>query len=119
MADKFLIIVQAGAQDMGRAVHGLTYGQELHEAGYEVKIFFDGAGTTWVKEFEKADNPFNPVFKQVMKLGIIQGACQACAGFFDVADDVENAGVALVNETASGHSSLAKYVKEGFYPIVL
>lgn len=120
MANKYVVIIQAGAQDAGRAVHGLLYGQELHEAGYQVEVLFDGAGTTWVKEFEKADNPFNPVFKQVMKLGIVKGGCQACSGFFDVAEDVKGAGLPLVGEQKSGgHIPFAQYIKDGFQPIIL
>lgn len=120
MANKYVIIIQAGQQDPGRAVHGLLYGQELHEAGYTVDVLFDGAGTMWVKEFEKPENPFNPVFKQVMKLGILKGGCQACAGFFEVADDVKNAGIALVGAEASGgHLPFAKYVQDGYFPIIL
>lgn len=119
MSEKFVIIIQAGAHDTGKAVHGLLYGQELHEAGYEVKILFDGAGTTWVKEFEKPENAFNPLYKQVMKLGIIKGGCQACSGFFDVAEEVAN-GVGLVgSEARGGHLDFAGLIKEGFVPIVL
>ncbi|MFC3885659.1 DsrE family protein [Bacillus songklensis] len=120
MANKFLIVIQAGSHDVAKAVHGLLYGQELHEAGYQVDIVFDGAGTTWVREFEKTDHPFNPLFKQVMKLGIVQGGCQACAGFFEVASEVEEAGVSLIGEEGNGgHLAFANYMKEGYSPVIL
>jgi hypothetical protein len=120
MSDKYVVIIQAGSQDAGKALHGLLYGQELYEAGYKVDILFDGAGTTWVKEFEKPDHPFHLVFKQVMKLGIIKGGCQACAGFFEVADEVKDAGVSLLSEaSAGGHLPFANYIKEGYFPIIL
>ncbi|ALC82560.1 MULTISPECIES: hypothetical protein [Bacillus] len=120
MANKFVIIIQAGAQDAGKALHGLLYGQELHHAGYEVEIVFDGAGTTWVGEFEKTDHMFHPVFKDVMKLGIIKGGCQACSGFFDVKEEVKN-GVGFAGpEAESGkHLDFAGYIKKGFQPIIL
>lgn len=38
--NKYLNIIQANQQDMGKAMHGLLYGQELHEAGMEVGICF-------------------------------------------------------------------------------
>ncbi|HZG86529.1 hypothetical protein [Paenibacillus sp.] len=120
MANKYLIIIQAGQQDAGRAVHGLLYGQELHEAGYEVDVLFDGAGTAWVKEFETPEHPFHPVFKQTMKLGILKGGCQACSGFFEVADEVQNAGLPLVGaEGSGGHIPFAQYIKDGYFPIIL
>lgn len=31
VASKFVIIIQANQQDVGKAVHGLLYGHELHE----------------------------------------------------------------------------------------
>ncbi|AGN70639.1 hypothetical protein ACVNS2_10935 [Paenibacillus caseinilyticus] len=119
-AQKFVIIIQANQQDVGKAVHGLLYGYELHEEGFEVEILFDGAGTEWPNAFSNAEHPFNGLFKQVMKAGIIKGGCQACSGFFDTADDVREAGVSLVgNEKTGGHIPFAQYIKDGYLPIVL
>ncbi|MZQ85970.1 hypothetical protein GQF01_28100 [Paenibacillus sp. 5J-6] len=118
--NKYLIIIQANQQDMGKAMHGLLYGQELHEAGMEVELYFDGAGTQWPNEFVKADHSLNPLYKQVMKTGIIKGGCGACAGAFDVVEEVQQAGVKLVGSDAnSGHLPFAQYMKDGFVPIIL
>ncbi|WP_223260653.1 hypothetical protein [Paenibacillus ihbetae] len=59
VASKFVIIIQANQQDVGKAVHGLLYGYELHEEGFKVEILFDGAGTAWPNELSKAEHPFN------------------------------------------------------------
>lgn len=118
--NKYLIIIQASQQDIGRALHGLLYGQELHEAGMEVELYFDGAGTQWPNEFIKADHPLNPLYKQVMKTGIIKGGCGACAGFFEVSEEVQQAGVKLVgDESNSGHLAFAQFMKDGYVPIIL
>lgn len=118
--NKYVVIIQANQQDIGKAVHGLLYGKELHDEGIEVDIVFDGLGTQWPNEFSKADHPFNALYKQVMKTGIIKGGCQACAGFFDTDDEIIEAGLSLVgNEQTGGHIPFAQYVKEGFTPIVL
>lgn len=118
--NKYVIIIQANQQDVGKAVHGLLYGQELNEHGFEVDIVFDGLGTQWPNEFAKADHPFHELYKQVNKLGILKGGCQACSTFFDVADEVENAGLALVGNANNGrHLPFAQYVKDGYLPIVL
>lgn len=118
--NKYLIIIQANQQDVGKAVHGLLYGQELHDEGFEVEIVFDGLGTTWPSELSKADHPFNPLFKQVTKSGIIKGGCQACSGFFEVEEEIKEAGVSLVgNEKTGGHLPFAQYIKNGFSPIIL
>lgn len=118
--NKYVIIIQANQQDVGKAVHGLLYGQELHEEGFEVEILFDGLGTQWPNEFSKADHPFNPLYKQVMKTGIIKGGCQACSAFFEVAEEIQEAGVELIAaEKIGGHIPFAQYMKEGFLPIIL
>lgn len=120
VSNKFVIIIQANQQDLGKAVHGLLYGQELHEEGFEVAVLFDGAGTEWPHELSKADHPFNGLYKQVLKSGIVKGGCQACSGFFDVEDEIQEAGISLVgNELTGGHIPFAQYIKDGFFPIVL
>ncbi|MFX3636572.1 MAG: hypothetical protein ACE3L7_21670 [Candidatus Pristimantibacillus sp.] len=118
--NKYVIIIQANQQDLGKAAHGLLYGQELHEAGYEVEILFDGAGTQWPNEFSNAAHPFHALYKQVMKTGIIKGGCQACSGFFEVVEEITGAGVSLVgDEKSRGHIPFAQYINNGFYPIIL
>lgn len=79
MTDKFLIVVHAGPTELAKALHALLYGQELREAGYAVQIMFDGAGTTWVKEFKNPEHKYFDVYKHVEKLGIVAGACEYCA----------------------------------------
>ncbi|MCR2805635.1 hypothetical protein [Paenibacillus soyae] len=119
-ANKYLIVIQSNQHDVGKAVHGLLYGDELHDAGFEVEIVFDGLGTQWPEAFNQLEHPFHPLFKKVMKKGIIKGGCQACSTFFDVGEQVENAGLALVgNEATGGHIPFVRYMKDGFVPIVL
>ncbi|MDQ0899145.1 MULTISPECIES: hypothetical protein [unclassified Paenibacillus] len=118
--NKYVIIVQANQQDVGKAVHGLLYGQELHDEGFEVEILFDGAGTEWPNELSKADHPFNALYKQVMKSGIIKGGCQACSGFHEIEEEIQEAGVSLIgNEKTGGHIPFVQYIKDGFFPIIL
>jgi predicted peroxiredoxin len=116
---KFLIIIQAGPQDMGRALHGLTYGQELHEGGHEVEIFFDGTGTKWITEFGGKEHPFHPVFKSVMALGILKGACGYCTSFFKLEDKVSKAGIPLKDGAKDGHLSLSEHIDNGFELLVM
>ncbi|WP_248927981.1 hypothetical protein [Paenibacillus hamazuiensis] len=119
-ATKYLIVIQANQSDVGKAVHGLLYGQELHEAGFEVEIVFDGLGTQWPDEFSKPEHPFNSLYREVLKAGIVKGGCQACSAFFEVSEKVEKAGVPLLGyETTGGHIPFAQYMKDGFTPIIL
>ncbi|RIX59570.1 hypothetical protein D3P08_05380 [Paenibacillus nanensis] len=118
--NKYLVVIQANQQDIGKAVHGLLYGEELHDAGFKVEIVFDGLGTQWPEILNQAEHPFHSLFKQVMKKGIVKGGCQACSTFFDVGEQVQSTGLALVgNEAAGGHIPFAQYMKDGFVPIIL
>jgi predicted peroxiredoxin len=119
MSDKFLIVIHAGPDDIGKAFHGLTYGQELHEEGYEVKIYFDGLGPTWIKELNNPSHIFHSVFKEVQKLGIISGSCGYCTSFLKVDEEANAAGVFLVGGTKDGHFSFVEHIKEGYTPIII
>ncbi len=115
---KFAVILQAQPGDMGRAVHGLLYTKDLKEAGHHVQLVFDGAGTTWIKEFEKADHKYHGLYKEVKAAGLIDGACEYCAKAFKVDGEIAKAGVKF-NGEYNGHPSVAKLVQQGYTLITL
>jgi hypothetical protein len=115
---KFAVILQAQPADMGRAVHGLLYSKDLKEAGHQVQLIFDGAGTTWVREFEKPDHKYHKLYQEVKQAGLIAGACEYCAQAFQVKDEIARAGIPFRSEYA-GHPSVAKLIKEGHTLITL
>jgi hypothetical protein len=115
---KFAILVHATESEGAKALHSLLYAQELHEAGHEVQVIFDGAGTGWIKKFEDEKNDYNPLYKAVKNLGVIAGACEFCAGAFGVEEDVNKAGIQSLGET-NGHPSLAQLVEKDFQIIIL
>ncbi|MBU8763706.1 DsrE family protein [Micrococcus luteus] len=115
---KIAIIVHASESELGRALHSLLYAQELHEAGNEVKVIFDGAGTVWVKNFEDPANKYNPLYKAVKNLGVIAGVCEYCAGAFGVSEDVQASGLATMGER-DGHPSVAQLIAADFQIITL
>lgn len=109
---KFAIILHAQPGDMGRAVHGLLYSKDLNEAGHQVQLIFDGAGTTWVREFEKPDHKYHKLYQEVKKAGLIAGACAYCAQAFNVQAEISKAGIPFRGEYG-GHPSVAKLVQQG------
>lgn len=115
---KFAILVHAGETEGAKALHGLLYAQELHEAGHKVQLIFDGAGTAWVQRFEDPANKFHPFYQVVKKLGLIAGACEYCAGAFGVSESVKQSGIQPLGEVG-GHPSLAKLVAEDYQIITL
>lgn len=115
---KFAIIVLASPQELARALHGLLYAQDLHHAGHEVQVIFDGAGTTWVKTFANPDHKYHDVYRVVKNLGLISKVCEYCAGAFGVADEVRQTGIPLAGE-AAGHPSVADLVAQGFQLLIV
>jgi hypothetical protein len=114
---KAAIFVHAGEKELGRAAHGLVYAQEIHEAGGEVKLIFDGEGTTWIGRFEDPGHPMNPLYKKVKALNVIE-ACDYCAGAFGAKEDIQKANItpAKGNE---GHASMAKLIADDYVIITL
>jgi hypothetical protein len=99
--------------DKGRAFNALTTARELKEAGDEVTLLFEGAGTKWVRELARDDGRFGEAFAQVAD---VAAACSHCAGVFGVTEAVEAAGLPLLDEYAS-HPSLKRLVDRGYQVI--
>ncbi len=102
---------------MGRAIHGLVYAQEIHDAGNKVKLIFDGEGTLWIGRFEDSSHPMNPLFKKVKELGLIE-VCEFCAESFGATDDVKKANISSLNGN-EGHASIANLIEEEYQIITL
>lgn len=115
---KFAILVHSTENEGAKALHALLYAQELHEAGHNVKVIFDGAGTVWIKKFENPENKYHPLYKAVKKLGVIAGACEYCAEAFQVNTEVRESGITSLGEV-NGHPSLAQLVAEDYQLIIL
>lgn len=110
---KFAILIHAGPQELARALHGLLYALDLHEAGHEARIIFDGAGTTWVRTFADPEHKYHDVYQRARNLGLISAVCEYCAGAFGVAAEVKQSGLPLSGESG-GHPSVADLVQAGF-----
>jgi hypothetical protein len=118
----FAIILQAGNETnegQARAVHALLYAVELAEAGYDVVLIFDGAGTGWANELSKPDNAFHQHYMKIKALGIVEEICDYCAISFDVKEDLPEQQRKLLVGDYEGHPSLAKWVERGYQIISL
>jgi hypothetical protein len=111
------IFVHAGENELGRAVHGLLYAEEINAAGGNVKLIFDGEGTLWIRRFEDPSHPMNPLYKKVKELGVIE-ACEYCAGAFGATEDVQKANISSAKDN-QGHASIAKLIAEDYHIITL
>jgi hypothetical protein len=98
-------------EGLGRVVNAMITAKELKEAGDEVAIVFDGAGTRWAAALAADHRRYHALFEQVRDR--IGGACAYCANAFGVRAEVEQAGIALL-EDFEQHPSLRSYLADGY-----
>ncbi len=111
---KISVVVLAGTEahsDLARVLNALALVQEAKEAGDEVELVFDGAAVVWIRELESPDHKLHSMFTAVKDR--VAGACEFCAGAFDVKEDIRAAGVEFLSEY-QGHPSLRQRVEDGY-----
>lgn len=119
MDKKFVIFVHAKEDEGAKAAHALIYAKELHEAGIQVRIVFDGAGVKSLAAFaENTERPTHQLYLHLKGLGVIAGVCEFCSTQMGVLESIQATGIPQLNEI-NGHPSIARYVNEGFTPIVM
>lgn len=114
---KAAIVVLADTESkegLGRISNALTSAQEFKEAGDEVTLVFDGAGTKWIPELSDSDHKYNRNFASMKDE--IAGACNYCAKAFGVKDEVQESGVTLLGDY-KGHPRLRTLVSDGYQVI--
>ena len=85
--------------------------REHKDAGDAVTVVFDGAGTKAAAAFAEESHDYHELYAAVQDT--VAGACDYCAGAFGVKQDVENLGIALLDEY-EGHPSIKKLVDQGY-----
>lgn len=98
-------------EGLGRTVNAMIATKEFKDAGDEVRLVFDGAGTKWVGELGNPDHRYHELFEAVRDR--VAGACGYCAHAFGAEQDVHREKIALLDEFEL-HPSLRRLVVEGF-----
>jgi hypothetical protein len=101
-------------EGLGRVVNAMMAARELHEGGDDVRLVFDGGGTVWPGELEKAGHVAHGLWESVH--GVVAGACSYCADAFDATDGVRRAGVKLLDEYKR-HPSFRVLLHDGYQVI--
>jgi hypothetical protein len=95
---------------MGRMSNALTLAKEGKEVGDDVRLLLDGAGTKWAPALASEDHKYHRLFEDVRQEA---GACVYCARAYGVKDEVEQAGVELLDEYR-GHPSIRQLIADGY-----
>lgn len=110
---KAAIIVLADTEshaDLGRVVNALQTAKEFDEAGDELVLLFDGAGTGWIPELEDEDHDAHPLYESLKDSVRV---CDYCADAFHVDGAVDDSDVERVAEF-EGHPSVRSLVADGY-----
>ena len=101
---------------LGRVFNALAAAYDCKARGMEVIVLFQGAGTRWIRELGRTDNPVHALYVAVKDT--IAGASAGCAAFFEVTDDVSESGHTLIGENpvpgTPGLPSIARLLAEGY-----
>lgn len=110
---KIAVMLLAGTdtpEGTGRMANALTTVKEAKEAGDDVRLILDGAGTTWAGELSDEQHKYHRLLADVKE---VAGACVYCARAYGVRDQVEAAGIPLLDEY-KGHPSVRRLIVDGY-----
>ena len=100
---------------LGRVFNGLAAAYDFKQAGEEVSILFQGAGTRWIGELSKQDHPAHDLFEAVKDQ--VAGVSCGCASVFGATEEAEQSGFDLIKDNpvpgTPGLASLRKLAAEG------
>ncbi|MFB6244717.1 MAG: DsrE family protein [Candidatus Nanohaloarchaea archaeon] len=106
---KAAIVILAGTEgheNMARVTNALQAAKEFKQAGDELELIFDGAGTQWIEKLEDEEHDLHEVYSQVSE---DSKACSFCSSAFDAdVGDVEK------SDEHEGHPSFREMVDEGY-----
>jgi hypothetical protein len=104
---------KAGSEEaLGRVFNALAAAYDYKQAGEEVKILFQGAGTRWPVELQKDSHPANALYEAVADK--IEGVSCGCADVFGA----NPSGLDLIKDNkvpgTTGLPSLVNLQKDGY-----
>ncbi len=90
--------------------HILMNAMDLHSAGEEVKIIFEGASVKLVPLFEEEKNP---LYIKAKDAGLIAGICLACSKVLGVYEQNKKSGLVMLDDML-GHAGMKSYIQDGY-----
>ena len=104
-----------GDEALGRTFNALALALDLDQAGQDVQVIFQGAGTRWPGRLADPTHPVNGLFESVRHT--IAGASCGCAQLFGAEDDVTACGINLLTDNkvpgTDGVAGLRSLIEDG------
>ena len=86
MSRKHAFVVYSGPEEVGRVFHALTHAKQVHQRGDNAVLYFAAEGTHWPATLAQSEHPMNALFSDMVRAGVVVGACEACANAFGTAE---------------------------------
>lgn len=94
-------------------IHVLLNALDMHEKQVEVTIVLEGAATRLIPELAQDGSPLYQLCQKARTLGLLAGACRACATKMGTAEAARAQSLTLLDDM-QGHPGMARYREEGF-----
>lgn len=119
-ASKTAVLVMSdphgGDEALGRMFNALAAAYDFDQAGDEVRVQFQGAGTRWPELLESPEHPAYEVYQAVRHT--IAGISCGCSDLFGGGDSARAAGLELIKDNplpgTSGLASVRTLVANGY-----
>ncbi len=94
-------------------IHVLLNSIDMKERGQEGLIVLEGESVKLVGDMSQPGHFLNPLYAKAKSMGLIYGACKACATKLKALEAIEKEGLPLVGDM-SGHPSMAEFMDKGY-----
>ena len=105
---------------LGRVFNALAAAYDFKQAGDEVTLLFQGAGTRWAGELVKEDHPAHALYKTVEDT--VAGVSCGCADVFGASESARASGFDFIKDNpvpgTSGLPSLRNLSADGYNILV-
>ncbi len=91
-------------------LHVLMNALDLHEAGYEVRVVFEGESVTLPPQLAEKENK---LYLQALEKGLIAGVCKACSAQLGVLEANQKLGLPMLADM-NGHAGMKPFVDQGY-----
>ncbi len=109
-----------GDEALGRTFNALAFALDLDQAGRDVEVIFQGAGTRWPGRLADPTHPANSLFEAVRHT--IAGVSCGCAQLFGAETDVKACGITLLADNqvpgTAGLAGLRHLIEDGHRVVV-
>ena len=104
---------------LGRVFNALAVSYDYDQAGSDVRVQFQGAGTRWPEMLSNPAHPANSLWESVRHT--VAGVSCGCADLFGASTSAQAAGMALVRENpvpgTTGIAGMRALIADGYHVI--